>query len=284
MDKMSGNAKMKWSAVLFSFVFLFFMSCEGDKNEVIFQEDEKTAYESEESTEHVFDIIESITNSATQYYESNPGARMAGSSDPELACATVTFEGNQLGGRVEINFGDGCVGPDGKTRKGVIVVEYDGYWAEKDSEIYTVLKDFYVDGVKIEGTRILTNVSLDVESLVYTEEIVNGKVTWPDNTYLTRISNRTHTLVFGSGINDFELQVEGVATGKTRMGLTYSTEIIEPLVFKTSCRENMVYLPVSGIKTITIPEKPLISVNYGSGDCDTSFTISIESQSKEVTL
>jgi hypothetical protein len=274
----------KLATILFSFVFLLLNGCDGDKNDMVFESDEQSIYESEEQAEQAFEVIESITNAAIRYYESNPGSRLAVSSDPELACAEIDFSGNAQNGRVQIDFGDGCMGPDGKTRKGIMVVEYEGHWAISNSEIYTVLKDFYVDDVRVEGTRILTNVSLDAKSMVYTEEIINGKITWPDNTYLTRISDRTHTLIFGDADNIFELQVEGHASGKTRPGLNYSTETIEPLLFRSVCKLNAVYLPVSGIKTIIISEKPVITVNYGGGDCDTKFTVSIDDSSKEVNL
>ena len=103
---------------LFSFALIFFMACEDieDKPQVVFDEEEKSAYEGEESAETYFDVIESITNSAIQHAESNTGGRITESTDPELACATVSFEGDKQMGRLEINFGDGCEGPDGKVR------------------------------------------------------------------------------------------------------------------------------------------------------------------------
>ena len=276
----------RWTAFLFSFVFLFFTACDNESETptVNFDEDEKSAYEAEESVENIFDVIESITNSAIQYAESNSGGRIAVITDPELACAEVSFTGTRESGRLEINFGDGCEGPDGKVRKGIIVIEYEGHWLATGSKIWTVLKDFYIDNVKVEGTRILTNVSVDLESLVYTVEIIGGKVIWPDQTFLTRESERTHTWFYGNGLDDFEVYVEGTASGKTKLGVDYTSKTVEPLVFKSSCRGNTIYLPASGIKTITIPEKPVITVNYGGGDCDNKFTISIGESSKEVTL
>ena len=277
--------KPGWATFLFSFVFLFFMACEEDiESNVNFDEDETSAYEAEESVETLFDVVESITNSAIKHSELNSGGRVAENTDPELACAQVGFTGTRESGRLEINFGDGCEGPDGKVRKGIIVVEYEGHWLAAGSKIWTVLENFYVGDVKIEGTRIMTNVSLDLEALVFTVEIREGKVTWPDGTFLTRASERTHTLIFGDSLDDFELKVEGRASGRTRLGVEYTSETVEPLVFKSSCRGNTIYLPASGIKTITIPEKPVITVNYGAGDCDNKFMISIGEGSKEVTI
>lgn len=285
MNSISNKMMPVWATFLFSFVFLFFAACEeADDNDFIFGEEDQSAYEAEESVENFFDVVESITTSAIKHSVANSGGRVAENSDPELACAEVSFNGTLQSGRLEINFGDGCEGPDGKVRKGAIVVEYEGHWLTKGSTIWTIFKDFYIDGVKLEGTRKMTNTSLDLESLVYTVEIRAGKIIWPDETFLTRESERTHTLVFGDGLDDFELQVEGEASGMTKLGVEYSSEIIQPLIFKSSCRGNSIYLPVSGIKTITIPEKPVITVNYGEGDCDSTFMISIGDGSKEVTI
>jgi hypothetical protein len=191
-------------------------------------------------------------------------------------------------GRIEINFGNGCEGPDGKIRKGIIVVEYEGHWLVTGAKVYTVLKGFYVDNVKIEGTRILTNVSVDLQSLKYTVEIVGGKIVWPaegEKVYvLTRESERLHTLVFGDGLDDFELHVEGVASGMTKAGRSYSSEIDQPLIFKSSCRGNTIYLPTSGSKTVVVDEQLTIKVDYGKGDCDNKMMISIGEQDKEVEL
>ena len=280
-----------WFLVFLLLSLFVFTSCDprDDGTDIIINEQEKSAYETEESAEKFFDIIESITKSAIGVSESNSGGRIVESDDPELACATVSFEGTRQSGRVEINFGDGCEGPGGKVRKGIIVVEFEGHWLVKDAKVFTVLQNFYVDGFKIEGTRILTNVSVDLESLVYAVEIIEGKITWPaeegvEPKFLTRESERIHTLIFGNNLNDFELHVEGNASGKTRDGVMYSSEIMAPLVFKSSCRGNLIYMPTSGIKVISIPEKPEITVNYGDGACDHSFNIKIGDKNKDVTL
>lgn len=277
----NNNLTSRVASFLLSFVFLFFMACEdGEDTAVNFEEEETAAFEAEESVENLFDVVESITNSAIQYSVANSGGRTTENIDPEIACAVVEFNGVD---RLEINFGEGCEGPDGKIRKGIIVVEYEGHWIMSGAKIWTVLKNFYVDDVKIEGTRKMTNISEGTGALVYTVGIMEGKVIWPDGTFLTRACERTHTLILGEGTDDFELQVEGTTSGINRNGVEYMAETVEALVFKSSCRGSA-YVPVSGIKTIKIPEKPVITVNYGEGDCDKKFRITIGEGSKEVTL
>ena len=277
-------------AGLFIALMILFVGCDetADEGGAAFEEEETAAFEAEESVENYFEVVESITNSAIALSEQSTGGRIVESEDPEIACAEVTFEGSEHQGRIEINFGDGCVGPDGKTRKGIIVVEYAGHWLVTDSKIYTVLKDFYIDDVKIEGTRILTNISIELQSLVYKVEIIGGKVTWPGTdgvTYsLTRESDRLHTWIFGDGIDDFELHVEGDASGTNKNGVEYAVKIQEPLIFKSNCRKENIYMPSSGIKIIEIPERPSIKVDYGMGDCDKKFTVEIGERNKEVTI
>ncbi len=265
------------STFLLSFVFIFFIACqnESEKAGLILDDEEKSAFEDEETAENLFDVVETLTNSAIRQSEISTGGRISKLIDPELSCAKVTFSGDKQSGRIKIDFGDGCEGPDGKIRKGIIIVEIEGHWLAQGSVIYTVLKGFYIGNIKIEGTRILTNVSLDLEALVYTVEIIDGRITWPDETYLTRESDRIHSWKFGKGFDDFELQVEGEASGRTRLGIEYTSKTVEPLIFKSSCRENTIYLPSSGIKTINVPEKPVITLDYGMGECNSNIDISI---------
>ena len=216
--------------------------------------------------------------------QANAGGRIAESTDPEFACAQVAFTGTATSGRLEINFGEGCEGPGGKIRKGIVVVEYEGHWLEQNAKVWTILKEFYLDDIKIEGTRILTNVSLSAEAFVFDVEILNGKILWPDGTFLTRTCNRTQTLKFGDTIDDFELHIDGTASGVTRLGVEYLTEIVEPLIFKSSCRGNTIYLPVSGVKSITIPEKREITINYGDNACDNKIVISVGDERAEKTI
>ena len=148
-----------------------------------------------------------------------------------------------------------------------------------------MLKDFYVDGLKVEGTRTVTTTGVDLENMILTQtvKIANGKVIWPDETFITRTSERVHKLKVGQTLADIELEVSGSASGTTRAGLEYLAQTIEPLVFKSMCRGNA-YIPASGIKTITIPELPVITVDYGNGDCDNKFMVIMDRGKKEFTL
>jgi len=268
--------------LLCAVIFLFAIACNTDDENAIDQNDQ-AAYEGEENIEALFDAVESVTFSALNYADANTGGRTTILDDPEIACATITVNATNASGRIEIDFGTGCEGPDGKIRKGSVVVEYSGHWLEPGTIITTITKDFFVDGLKVEGTRVLENISLSMNELKYSVVLTGGKITWPDETFITRVTNRVHTISFGDSFQDYVLEVEGTAAGITRIGAVYEAAIVEPLLFKSSCR-GTIYLPVQGIKTITVPDRREITVNYGTGDCDNSFTVSVGDYSAVVVL
>jgi hypothetical protein len=92
-----------------------------------------------------------------------------------------------------------------------------------------------------------------------------------------------HTITFGDSFEDYVLEVEGTAAGTTRLGSEYEAATVTPLVFKSSCR-GAIYLPVQGAKTINVPNRREITVDYGDGDCDNSFTVSVGNYSAVVVL
>ena len=274
---------------LFSFLMiaavLFFSACSEDEPSISLTEQEKSDYESEQAAENLFDAVESITNSAAQYNASS-GGRIAQSEDKEIACAEISIIENQL----TINFGEeGCVGPDGKTRKGKVIVIFEGTWLTTDFIITTTLKDFYIDDVKVEGTRYEMNKGFNQETSTWTNEvkIKEGKVIWPNETFATRESVRTHEFSFNTETKEFELTVEGEAAGTNVLGDYYESNITEPLVFRSSCLLEGKYLPSSGTSKITFPEneeKSDVSINFGSGDCDNKFVVEVERGSVEVEM
>lgn len=268
--------------LLVSMLFLFAFACNTDE-EKAFDQNDQAIFQGEESLEGLFDAIESVTYSALNYAEANASGRVAILEDPEIACATINLSGNVSVGRVEIDFGAGCEGPDGRIRKGIIVVEYNGHWLEPGSTITTVTNNFFVDDLKVEGTRVLENISASMNELKYSVVVTGGKIIWPDESFITRATDRVHTITFGDGFHDYVLEVEGIASGTTRAGTTYVTTTIEPLVFKSNCR-GTIYLPVQGVKTINVPDRREITVNYGAGDCDDTFTVSVGNYSAVVVL
>lgn len=244
-----------------------------------FTEAETSGYESAEMLEQSFDVVEAITTAGIEYAESENSGRTT--VDGEIVCAKLTLSGTVEDGRLEINFGqEGCEGPDGRIRRGTVVIEWMGKRFESGSQIFTVLKDFSIDDLKLEGTRKVTNTSESQASPVFDIKVTNGKVTWADSTYATWNAQRTQSWTIEN--NKITLSITGSAEGMTRASNEYTTNITEPLILESSCLAQRNYLPSKGKKMITLKAINNINVDYGDGTCDQIITVSVGKNSKEV--
>src|SRR5664279_5405443 len=77
---------------------------------------------------------------------------------------------------VTIDFGTGCLGKDGKLRKGKIVSIYTGPMFISGSKTSTTFVDYSVDSFKIEGTHTVENTSLS-NKVQWTVKVIDGKIT-----------------------------------------------------------------------------------------------------------
>ncbi|MEL7006295.1 MAG: hypothetical protein AAFN93_26750, partial [Bacteroidota bacterium] len=174
---------------------------------------------------------------------------------------------------------DGCVGPNGRTRKGIINITYSG--ARRFLPGFTSVTTFdnySIDDVQVEGTRTVTNTAASTdESPKFNITLVGGMLTWPDGSTATREVNKTREWVRAASPANDSLIINGTAAGVTRGGANYNTVNTE-IVFRRFCR-----WPVSGTKVVTTDNR-VITIDFGDGDCDRQATVSVNGQSEEVNL
>jgi hypothetical protein len=187
-------------------------------------------------------------------------------------------------GTITIDFGtEGCTDSKGNVRKGKIRVEFRGRRFFPGSTIITTTEGYSINGIALEGTRTVTNVTGSTEeSPKFTIKLENGKATWADGTFATREVNRTREWVRGSNPMNDQWRVTGTANGTNRNNDVYEMEITRTLVYKRECAIGArVFMAVEGTKELTVNGK-LITIDYGTGDCDRIVTITVEGQSKQV--
>lgn len=207
-------------------------------------------------------------------------------------CVTVTFEfandNTQATphGYITIDFGTGCTDLHGNTRKGKIKVEFQGRRFLIGSKIITTFDGYHINGIKIEGTRTVTNITGSTEdSPKFSVVLEDGKATWPDGSTATREMNITKTWVRGANPLQDELRVEGSASGSNRNTQVYQVEITEPLIYKRECAIlSRVFMAVEGVKVFTAANGSTITIDYGSGTCDRVVTVTINGQSSNITI
>ena len=97
------------------------------------------------------------------------------------ACANITVTPNDstYPKTITIDFGDGCLGPDGKFRKGAIIIHLTAPIRQSGAVATITFRNFYLNRAHIEGTKILTNLSSG-GNVKFTVQVVNGAVTFPN--------------------------------------------------------------------------------------------------------
>ncbi|MGK7396030.1 MAG: hypothetical protein ACNS62_15745 [Candidatus Cyclobacteriaceae bacterium M3_2C_046] len=187
--------------------------------------------------------------------------------------------------QVTWTFDGSCTGKDGKVRSGMIVTNFTGRRFMPGSVITTSLQDYTVNEIQLEGTRIVENISASLlVSPAHKITLNDGKITWPDGRQATRTAERFRTWIrSGSPLND-QVQIEGQMAGVNKNGQAYQITITEPLIFLRACRvaPKRVFMPSSGQKLIQRNGYPDILVDYGQGECDKTFTVTMDGKVKTV--
>lgn len=187
-------------------------------------------------------------------------------------------------GTITIDFGtDGCTDSKGNVRKGKIRVEYRGRRFMPGSTIITTTEGYSINGITLEGTRTVANITGSTEeSPKFSITLTDGKATWPDGLVATREVSRIREWIRGANPMNDEWRVTGSASGTNRNNNVYEMEITKALVYKRECAIGAkVFMAVEGTKELTVNGK-LITIDYGTGDCDKTVTITVDGQSKQV--
>jgi hypothetical protein len=200
-----------------------------------------------------------------------------------LDFAADNTQGNPHG-TITIDFGtDGCTDARGNVRKGKIIVEFKGRRFLPGSSVITTTNGYSINGIALEGTRTVTNVSGSTEEAPkFNIVLENGKATWPDGSSATRVVNRTREWIRATNPTQDQWKITGSAGGTNRNGNVYEMTITKALVYKRECAlGNRVFMAVEGTKELTVNGKKIV-VDYGTGDCDRTVTITVDGQSKQV--
>jgi hypothetical protein len=233
-----------------------------------------------------FEEVDDISSNMMAITEASTGGRVDGKGhDDRCSCAEVTHDKeNQI---ITIDFGEGCTGPNGVVRSGKMIITYDGRRFIPGSTWTITLEDYYINDRLIEGTRTVTNISEDIfAEPTFHIVLEGGKVTWPDETFATRETDKVRVWKRAENplLDEIHILAESITAGVNREGLKYSHFVKEDLVFKRACRgEKRGRIPVSGVKEVTIGEQ-VYTVDFGDGECDTIITITSGDETKTIDL
>ena len=248
---------------------VFSMACNSDVESPSSGIDE-AAVEAEALAQADFDEVDDITSNIMGIADGGIGGKVTGHGDDRCNCAEVTHDKEAQ--TITIDFGDGCAGPNGVVRSGIIFITYDGYRFVPGSYWTVTFREYYVNRRHIEGLRTVTNIS---ETLLtnptFHITLEDGKVTWPDGTYATREVDRTRVWFRASNplLDEYHILKGSVTSGMNKKGVNYNTEVLTDLVYKRNCRDNKrIRIPVQGTKQIIAGDRNCV-IDFGDGECDT---------------
>ena len=186
-------------------------------------------------------------------------------------CATVTKDLEAQ--TIVIGFGLGCKNSDGIIRSGQILISYTDRRNEPGAVITTTFNNFFINGNQIEGVRTLSNISEGIANQkAFQVSVVGGQITFEDGTTKTFESTRTRTHVMDEASEELTVTVTGSRSGTNREGEAFSMTIIQDLIYLSSCRQEGVKVPVSGIREF-VKNSETTTIDYGLGTCDNEVTI-----------
>jgi hypothetical protein len=195
-------------------------------------------------------------------------------------CADITSSGEDFPKDITIDFGQGCEGPNGHVRSGIVHIHISNPLQQIGSIRTVTFENFSIDNVGLAGNRITTNTGPTEEfQPTFTRDIdmtvsINGNV-------LSRLFNLGVLWVSGyetaiCGDNTFLISGEGTCIRPNNTEIQRT--ILEPLLRTYTCpyyTQGIVEVETAmGVHTI----------NYGDGECDNIAIITANGESWEITL
>ena len=201
------------------------------------------------------------------------GAAPCGISSPYLSeCVIITDSGEDVFPRtITLDFGEGCTGPGGVTRSGVLDIVMTGDMDVLGSVRTTTFDEFQVGNLTLTGTRVLSNIGPNDEESQALFEQSHAMTIERNGHIITRTYEGILAWLEGFDTEDCEDNVverNGVASHSTASAWGNSTRLIEAVVYDRSCG-----YPVSGTVTVERPVHNIV-VDFGDGSCDNMATVS----------
>ena len=272
------------SILLYGILVSAVISCADDKIEPTIPTGLQNDLETETTLDIVYEEADLITDLAVAAeVDAHQGGRISTTSDDALHCATRTHNTDTK--TITVDFGDGCTDPKGRIRKGKLIINYTAPRYKPGSIVTTSFDNFSIDDIKVEGSRVVENISTSIEdNPSFKINLTGGKVSWTDGTFATRtVTDKIKVWLRTENPANDELHfTQGKVEGKNRDGKTYTKTILEKVIYKKACTAEDIYLPAQGAIQIERAEKPTLSIDYGSGDCDKLVAVTVEGKTFEI--
>ena len=266
---------LKQSLIIAGLAISVFASCRKDK----FDSD-TSASKNENQAESYFNELNSISDQVAENGELS-GYKLSEDQGVLLStCALITIDTSSQVSLANpdtfiVDFGTGCSGTDGKVRSGKIIISASGRYRDAGTVIRITTDNYFVNGNQVLGYRLVTNTGLnDLGQPTFSVEVNGsiilannaGTIEWVANRVRTWIAGNTTPLLFFDDV----YSLSGSSNGTRVNGVSWSSTITSPLIYKHSCREF-----VEGTIELEPDNKPLRTIDFGTGSCDGTASVNI---------
>ncbi|MBP6431036.1 MAG: hypothetical protein KA319_04660 [Ferruginibacter sp.] len=223
-------------------------------------------------TQDAVDVVEEAAGRNNLLGQTPPGVVTTNNWLPP--CAVITITGNFPAKNIKIDFGTGCLSPNGVFRKGIINIVLTDSVRNTGSTATITFDNYYVNGYKKEGTITWTNITQSGSNRKWTRNVANGKITAPNGNYWLHTANLTFEQTIGGNtplnITDDVYEITGTRTVTNSAGRTRTSTTQTALQKKTACANID-----KGILSVQGPNHTAV-IDFGDGTCDNLATISID--------
>lgn len=288
--KTSPMVRLTCSCFLFSFMFF---ACQKEQTPPPPTEQEQEEFAaisagSDAEAEAIFsDVFDNVMGANSEVAIGGTGVFNNDAQVNNIRCYALTVTHLNAGSvfpiRIVLDFGTGCVGRDGRTRKGKIITEYSHRLMVAGATATTSFEGYSVRNIIVEGKYTVTNKStpgnliLEVKVAARLSRSNGDFSEWNSSRIITQIDGQLTHLAF-----DDAFTVTGSASGSVKKGdkfFQWGTVIIEPLIKKFSCR-----WIIQGSLAIKKSTNQVAVLDYGSGQCDNKASFKVAGRVREITL
>ncbi len=272
---------MKRNIFLFS-IALAAISLTSCRQEEVAGDDDIQLTSLETLAEEILLDIDGLVDEALELRFGPLKSAVAAEGDYLSGCPVVKVDSTAEAIILTLNFGEQCVGKDGKIRSGKIIVT--SSYADISKKRVKTFENFLVDGKKVEGI-IEKSMTPQKEEHMKTATIVEDvTITFPENKgSIHRQTNLTREYRFYRPAIERDNTVTSWGeTDFTRLsGLKITKKIDKetPLLFKVKCHQI-----VSGIVTFSTSDNQTWQVDYGDGNCDRKAILTRNGKTKTIFL
>ena len=268
----------KFSLIIAFFtIAIFFYACTEDEE---LPKEDTTTSQDYSLADNLFGSVTDVSDQAEKgndnYLE---GGKIGGTYLGN--CVTISFDSvlSSSTNKITIDFGTlGCIGGDGRTRKGKVFIEYQGFYRDSGTVILTTFENYFVDDYQLIGSHNVTNMGKNSLDQTHFNIDIDGEVVKPNSGGVIKyVSQRTRTWVEGEDTDGIVLgwvddvyEITGTANGKNSAGLDYEVVITNPLEVALICR---------WVRSGTIEVRPAGLAtrifDFGDGACDAKASVTV---------